>query len=741
MLLGGIKLCRQFLCYYNPAMPALPAPPLLSRRSILYALLFLPWLALLGWLVSLSWFLTDDAFISFRYARNLLDGYGLVFNPGERVEGYTNFLWVLELATLWGLFGWRPEYAAPWLSVVCTAATLALLLYWVARMPGLRRRALTAWLALGLVASSATFAVWTSAGGLETRQFTMFIVAAVVSLALHRSRRWGLLAASFSLAGAALTRPEGLLIAAICFSWFIGQRMLDALPSLDGRGVAAAGIVWRLIKRLNWREITYLVAPFVLLIAGHFLFRYAYYGEWLPNTYYAKFVRPWWEAGVPYYAAAALETGLYLLLQLAVVAAWRHWRRERDSLYILPLLLIVSHALYVMRVGGDYFEWRPLDFYWPLLAAPAAAGIVYLGEKLAAGWRRLGSVRTVPWRPGVTVCALLIFIPTLFYAGAMQGALLLGTGLGGFDRSRVSWYLSPSLGLLTDWNEELRYGIGRQAVGQRFDAHRERARGLIEQFQPYEAALPGVIPADALMTTKTLGIMPFYVPELRIVDYFGLADKVIARNPVSTPNAFRGIAHDRKPPPGYLRERGVNFTLYPPTATEAAALERALYAIPVGPQRWLPFDALDYQWVKAHFAQHGLAARFDLDTVSPKDYIRDWVGDRQPIIRGNYAVYRVDNRLIYVKEPCSYADAEARFFLHLVPVSQADLPPERQQYGVDNLDFNLMSLGRLDAGLIADQQLCAAARELPDYPIAEIRTGQFVPEVGTVWEQRLAVAE
>ncbi|MCY3959730.1 MAG: hypothetical protein OXG65_15775, partial [Chloroflexi bacterium] len=57
----------------------------------------LPWLALLGWLASVTWFISDDAFISFRYVRNLLEGHGLVFNPGEYVEGYTNFLWVLEL--------------------------------------------------------------------------------------------------------------------------------------------------------------------------------------------------------------------------------------------------------------------------------------------------------------------------------------------------------------------------------------------------------------------------------------------------------------------------------------------------------------------------------------------------------------------------------------------------------------------------------------------------------------------
>ena len=45
---------------------------------------FLPWLALLGWLSSIAWFLTDDAFISFRYVRNLLEGNGLVFNRRVR---------------------------------------------------------------------------------------------------------------------------------------------------------------------------------------------------------------------------------------------------------------------------------------------------------------------------------------------------------------------------------------------------------------------------------------------------------------------------------------------------------------------------------------------------------------------------------------------------------------------------------------------------------------------------------
>ena len=91
-----------------------------TRRGRVLHLLALPWLLLLAWLTSVAWFLTDDAFISFRYVRNLLEGHGLVFNPGEYVEGYTNFLWILELAALWGLFGLRPEHTANWLSVAYT---------------------------------------------------------------------------------------------------------------------------------------------------------------------------------------------------------------------------------------------------------------------------------------------------------------------------------------------------------------------------------------------------------------------------------------------------------------------------------------------------------------------------------------------------------------------------------------------------------------------------------------------
>ena len=74
--------------------------------------------------------------------------------------------------------------------------------------------------------SSATFAVWMSAGGLETRQFPFFIVLTVVGLTLYPERCLALLGVSLSLAAASLTRAGGLLFAAYCFGWFMGKRRI-----------------------------------------------------------------------------------------------------------------------------------------------------------------------------------------------------------------------------------------------------------------------------------------------------------------------------------------------------------------------------------------------------------------------------------------------------------------------------------------------------------------------------------
>ena len=74
---------------------------------------------------------------------------------------------------------------------------------------------------------------------------------------------------------------------------------------------------------------------------------------------------------------------------------------------------------YLLPIGGDHFEFRPLDFYWPLLAAPAADGIALLGSGISTGLQKL--VPPTAGRP----YTIALFLPVLFYANAIQGVLYL----------------------------------------------------------------------------------------------------------------------------------------------------------------------------------------------------------------------------------------------------------------------------------------------------------------------------
>ena len=590
---------------------------------VVTGLLCLPWVALLGWLASVSWFITDDAFISFRYVRNLLDGHGLVFNRGEYVEGYTNFLWILELAAIWRVLGIRPEDVAQWLSVAYTVGTIAVLLWWVARMPHLRQRGLIAWMALGLICGSTTFAVWTSGGGLETRQFTFFTLVAVAVLSMFGANRRGLLAASLSLAAAALTRPEGLLVAACCLGWFAVHRGITA-------------------RQVDWRGTLALAGPFVVLIGGHFLARFRYYGEWLPNTYYAKHVGPWYESGFRYLWAAAIETGLYLLIPLALVALRGRWREHRDGIYALVLLLVGTHLAYLFEIGGDNFEYRPLDYYWPLLAVPAAEGVARLGTGLSRSLQRQS--RRLRWA-GRRMLSVVLFVPLVFYAGAIQGVLLFeGRELLQtqdaiplqvvLDDQNAAWILAaPGMPALVAISNDLRLQAEPQDVGRRIQSHHGFAIPRLRGWQPYEAADREMIPGDAVVSMNAVGIAPYFVPSLTVVDILGLTDAAVARNPVTRPISQRIMAHDRSPPPGYLQRRGVNIRFHKVVASEAEALARADYTVNVGPNVWMPFSVYDHAWANARFGDMDLRARnrYSQDDPAGNRVIKDgvrYVGER-----------------------------------------------------------------------------------------------------------------
>ena len=123
------------------------------------------------------------------------------------------------------------------------------------------------------------------------------------------------------------------------------------------------------------------------------------------------------------------------------------------------------------------------------------------------------------------------------------------------------------------------------------------------------------------------------------------------------------------------------------------------------------------------------------ETMSDSDYLTWLTGGSTPIIRSDWDVYLVEDRLIYAKDQCSLEDDEPTFFVHLAPVDMNDLPSHRKQYGFDGFNFDFRNH-------LLDGEVCVARLELPvrDYAIAAIRTGQFTSE-GKIWEGRFDVVE
>ena len=110
--------------------------------------------------------IVDDVYISFRYAKNLVDGHGLVFNPGERVEGYTNFLWVI-LSALSFLLSLAPETIIRIIGMLCGLGTIAAIVHF---SPADKCFPQLLWMPALFLAVSPLFAVWAT-GGLETPLF------------------------------------------------------------------------------------------------------------------------------------------------------------------------------------------------------------------------------------------------------------------------------------------------------------------------------------------------------------------------------------------------------------------------------------------------------------------------------------------------------------------------------------------------------------------------------------------
>lgn len=255
-----------------------------NMRNRIYTLCLLGTIAFFAY-HCFHWYrhVTDDAYISFRYARNLCDGMGLVFNIGERIEGFSNFTWVLISAI--GLSaGCDPALFAKLIGLASGIVSI-LCVYWCFNLFSPSKSPSSALLAplpaplmAPLLIATSSFVCYWTFSGMETAFFGLLLTLGIFlnsreTEASHPTSAWifGLLC---------LTRPEGVGFVLVYFGVINLQR------------------AWRkeLLTPYNLKLHGILLAMGAALLG----FRLIYYGDWVPNTFYAKMALPFQDRNLAY---------------------------------------------------------------------------------------------------------------------------------------------------------------------------------------------------------------------------------------------------------------------------------------------------------------------------------------------------------------------------------------------------------------------------------------------------------
>lgn len=411
-------------------------------------------------------FTIDDPWITYRYAENLVAGKGFVFNPGDRLESFSSFTHVFLLAAV-RLITAEIDKVGRALGVLAHLATIVLLL--IASWRFNRDRPLAfhviAPLLLALSPSAAAWAV----GGLETPFVGLLLLATLLVYQREETQPTGFRWSAVLLFLVALTRVEGALVffclaAHQAWKWYSGNHTIERRT-----------VIW--------------AGTFVVLFGAYTAWRWTYFGDLLPNTYYAKATGPLlhqWIAGLKYCLAFAIYLGV-LPLFFCLVPLFQTEARSRT----LPWILVIAgYGGFIFHCGGD---WMPFyRFFVHILPL-----ILWLFQE--GVWE--ASNRAAPDRRKLMGACIVVAVLAAVCGNAMLYRREIAPILGRVKRGTL--------------------------IRQYFDV----AEYLKREGSP-----------DQLVAGSEAGVIP-YVSGMRFLDIVGVLDRHIART--------KGGLH-RKSDPGYV---------------------------------------------------------------------------------------------------------------------------------------------------------------------------------------------
>jgi len=491
------------------------------------------------WLALEQASVVDDAFISFRYARNLVDGHGLVFNPGERVEGYTNFLWTAVIAALIALI----PLDAPWISLVLTMACFAanvLVVYRIGRfLAGERQVRAYVPLAAALCAVQLSFCSFATTG-METMAASLLVNLGALFLVTRDDARGAALSGAMFIL-ATLTRPDHALFYAAAGAVILVRNAGSALDEVrNGLGPA-----WR----AGGARIAAYAAPFSVYLV-YMGWKLVYYGSVLPNTFFAKAVyRSYFSQGALYAATFYLGSNFWVVTLLAVlwIAIPSQGGQEKSFKGFAAIAFVLVNA-YVLWVGGDFMYGRFFVCLIPILLL-GAEGLVYA----LAAEPRIRRARIPAWTSLAAAGLLAASAHGTRFVEPYQPLWHIHDQGG---HSRVVWKNPP----------EIRHNYFKvgNLLGRVF-------------------ADRGITPT---LATWTVGMIGYY-SRLPLIDCHGLNDPVIARKPIGDRN-FPG--HEKSADIHFLMRRGAHFVQGEHQPERYADIVKLEFRPPIEPWQIVTYD-------------------------------------------------------------------------------------------------------------------------------------------------------
>lgn len=342
----------------------------------------------------------EDAFITFRVSCNWAGGHGPVYNIGERVEAYTNHLWMGIIALVCKL-GLLPENTAP---AIALLAFMAMMILFYSVLPSGSK-----WVVL-LVGMDFHLAL-TAVSGMETTLVAFLMSAFFVLLQKRRFLVAGIIAALLGM-----SRSDGFVLVGLTSMFFM---------AIDG------------INRENFKSLIKTALVFFVFFTPFFLLRSQYYGRPLPNTYYAKIDIPF-DFNLRYGLRYLLNfVKSYAPLMAACVIGLVLWVKH-NKIKLRHLAAVIAPALllmgYIQYVGGDT-DSVGIRFYVPIILllytgvglgftrrhAPAVIAVLaaislisgsvmikgqreYLAKRFQGGYRAIGQIMGDVLPPDSVLC-------------------------------------------------------------------------------------------------------------------------------------------------------------------------------------------------------------------------------------------------------------------------------------------------------------------------------------------------